>query len=296
MVDSADILDSTRRGGRSTPRRRWWRFRSDWGTLVGLTVISGMLLCAMFAPLIAPYSPTDQALREKAQGPSLRHPLGLDELGRDLLSRVLYGARDTLGGALAAVVLSAIAGVILGLTVGYVGGPVDEIVMRIADGMLAFPYIVVAVFLAALLGPGLWGAIIAVAIASVPGYTRLIRSIVLTVREQEYVRAAVGCGATSMRVATRHVLPNSISPLIVFASLDAAGVLIRLSSLSFIGMGAQPPTPDWGLMLTTAQEWLGEAPHIAMVPGVAIVLAAVALNLVGEGLRDVFDPRLGTSR
>jgi peptide/nickel transport system permease protein len=259
--------------------------------VTGLAVIAVMVTCAAAAPVLAPYSPTDQSLRLRAQGPSLHHPLGLDELGRDLLSRLLYGARYTLGGALVAVGVSAIVGVALGLTVGYAGNAVDEIVMRVADGMLAFPYIVVAVFLAAFLGPGLLGAIIAIGIASAPGYTRLVRGIVLTVRGQEYIGAAVASGATSLRVAVRHILPNSISPVIVFASLDGASALIRLSSLSFIGMGAQPPMPEWGTMLNTAQEWLSVSPHISMVPGLAIVLAAVALNLIGEGLRDALDPR-----
>jgi len=273
-------------------RRRRWRLGRDWGAVTGLAVIAVMVTCAAAAPALAPYSPTDQSLRQRAQAPSLHHPLGLDELGRDLLSRLLYGARYTLGGALVAVGVAAFVGVALGLTVGYAGSVVDEIVMRVADGMLAFPYIVVAVFLAAFLGPGLLGAIIAIGIASAPGYTRLVRGIVLTVRGQEYIGAAVASGATGLRVAVRHILPNSISPVIVFASLDAASALIRLSSLSFIGMGAQPPTPEWGTMLNTAQEWLSVSSHISMAPGLAIVLAAVAFNLVGEALRDALDPRL----
>ena len=251
-----------------------------------------MVVCAAAAPVLAPYSPTDQSLRLRAQGPSLHHPLGLDELGRDLLSRLLYGARYTLGGALLAVGVAVVLGLALGLTVGYAGRTVDEIVMRFMDGMLAFPYIVVAVFLAAFLGPGLLGAVVAIGIASAPGYTRLVRGIVLTVRGQEYISAAVASGATGPRVALHHILPNSISPVIVFASLDAASALIRLSSLSFIGMGAQPPTPEWGTMLNTAQEWLSVSPHISMAPGLAIVLAAVSLNLVGEALRDLLDPRM----
>ncbi len=268
------------------------RPRRDAAAITGVAVIAIMIVCAAAAPALAPYSPTDQSLRLRAQGPSLHHPLGLDELGRDLLSRLLYGARYTLGGALIAVSASAAVGTALGLAVGYAGSVVDELVMRVVDGMLAFPYIVVAVFLAAFLGPGLPGAIIAIGIASAPGYVRLVRGIVLTVRGQEYIGAAVASGATRLRVALRHILPNSISPVIVFASLDAASALIRLSSLSFIGMGAQPPTPEWGTMLNTAQEWLSVSPHISMAPGLAIVLAAVALNLVGEALRDALDPRL----
>jgi peptide/nickel transport system permease protein len=266
--------------------------RRDAAAFAGVAVIAIMIACAAAAPALAPYSPTDQSLRLRGQGPSLHHPLGLDELGRDLLSRLLYGARYTLGGALIAVGASAAVGTALGLAVGYTGGVVDELVMRAVDGTLAFPYIVVAVFLAAFLGPGLPGAVIAIGIASAPGYIRLVRGIVLAVRGQEFIGAAVASGATRLRIVLRHVLPNSISLVIVFASLDAASALIRLSSLSFIGMGAQPPTPEWGTMLNTAQEWLSVSPHISMVPGLAIVLAAVALNLVGEALRDALDPRL----
>lgn len=266
--------------------------RRDAAAVAGVAVIALMIFCAGAAPALAPYSPTDQSLRLRAQGPSLHHPLGLDELGRDLLSRLLYGARYTLGGALIAVGASAAAGTALGLAVGYAGSVVDELVMRVVDGMLAFPYIVVAVFLAAFLGPGLPVAVIAIGIASAPGYIRLVRGIVLTVRGQEYIGAAVASGATRLRVALHHILPNSISPVIVFASLDAASALIRLSSLSFIGMGAQPPMPEWGTMLNAAQEWLSVSPHISMAPGLAIVLAAVALNLVGEAFRDALDPRL----
>ena len=266
--------------------------RRDAAAVAGVAVIALMIFCAGAAPALAPYSPTDQSLRLRAQGPSLHHPLGLDELGRDLLSRLLYGARYTLGGALIAVGASAAAGTALGLAVGYAGSVVDELVMRVVDGMLAFPYIVVAVFLAAFLGPGLPVAVIAIGIASAPGYIRLVRGIVLTVRGQEYIGAAVASGATRLRVALHHILPNSISPVIVFASLDAASALIRLSSLSFIGMGAQPPMPEWGTMLNAAQEWLSVSPHISMAPGLAIVLAAVALILVGEAFRDALDPRL----
>ena len=266
--------------------------RRDAAAVAGVAVIALMIFCAGAAPALAPYSPTDQSLRLRAQGPSLHHPLGLDDLGRDLLSRLLYGARYTLGGALIAVGASAAAGTALGLAVGYAGSVVDELVMRVVDGMLAFPYIVVAVFLAAFLGPGLPVAVIAIGIASAPGYIRLVRGIVLTVRGQEYIGAAVASGATRLRVALHHILPNSISPVIVFASLDAASALIRLSSLSFIGMGAQPPMPEWGTMLNAAQEWLSVSPHISMAPGLAIVLAAVALNLVGEAFRDALDPRL----
>ncbi len=276
-----------------TSRRRRWLVR-DWGTLLGLSIIGAMLVTALLAPLIAPYDPTDQVLQLRAQGPSWQHPLGMDGLGRDQLSRILFGARETLGAAVAAVGLAAILGVALGLLVGYVGGLLDELTMRLADGLLAFPYIVVAVLLVVVLGPGLPSAVVAVGIASIPGYARLVRGVVLGIREQEYVQAAVAAGATGWRIALRHILPNSLSPIIVYASLDMAAAIIRLSSLSFIGLGAQPPAPEWGAMLNAAQQWLTVAPHISLVPGIAIVLVVVSFNLVGDGLRDSLDPRLTT--
>ncbi len=273
----------------SRRHKHWFR---NGGSLAGFTIIVLMLACAVAAPWIAPYDPTNMALTERAQGPSWNHPLGTDGLGRDLLSRMLLGARYTLGGALASVVLGATAGSCVGVAVGYLGNATDNVVMRIVDGMLAFPYIVVAVFLVALLGPGLSSAVVAMGIASVPAYIRLVRGIVLGVRGQEYVHGAVAAGATVPRIIWRYVLPNVISPVVVYASLDAASALIRLSSLSFIGMGAQPPMPEWGAMMSTAVEWLTVDPYMSIVPGVAIVLAAVAFNLVAEGVRDMLDPRL----
>lgn len=276
-------------------RRRWSRLPHDSAATAALLTVGVFVLCAIAAPLLAPYSPTDQALGSIAQGPSRAHPFGMDGLGRDELSRVIWGARATLGGALASVGVAAVIGVPLGLLVGYVGGALDELVMRTTDGVLAFPYIVIAVLLVVLLGPGLPSAIVAAGISSVPGYTRLIRGVVLGVREQEYVHAAGALGASRLRIALRHILPNSIPPIIVYASLDMAAAIVKLTSLSFIGLGAQPPRPEWGLMLSDAQQWLTVAPHISIVPGVMIVSAVVAFSVVGDYLRDALDPRTAPS-
>jgi peptide/nickel transport system permease protein len=277
------------------PGRRGLR-ALDPAAAAGLLVILFTIACAIAAPLIAPYSPTDQSLTLRAQGPSPAHPLGLDGLGRDQLSRLIFGARFTIGGALVAVVIAVLVGVPVGLIVGYVGGLLDNLLMRTADAMLAFPYIVVAVFLVVWLGPGLPSAIVAASIASVPGYARLVRGLTLTLREREYVQAALASGASRRRILLRHILPNGLSPVVIYASLDVASAIIRLSSISFIGLGAQPPTPEWGAMLNAAQQWLAVAPHISLVPGIAIVALVVSFNLLGDGLRDALDPRLRHER
>ena len=291
----------TEKGPQATARHRgapglWGdalrRLARNRGAVAGGAVFALFLLMALAAPLLSPHDLIRLNVAESLEPPSLRHWLGTDQFGRDVLARIIHGARVSMAMGVAAVTISVVLGSALGLLSGYYRGPVDLLVMRVVDGMLAFPYIVVAVFLAAFLGPGLPVAVIAIGIASAPGYIRLVRGIVLTVRGQEYIGAAVASGATRLRVALHHILPNSISPVIVFASLDAASALIRLSSLSFIGMGAQPPMPEWGTMLNAAQEWLSVSPHISMAPGLAIVLAAVALNLVGEAFRDALDPRL----
>lgn len=282
--------------GRRSPRVRGRRLALDAAAIGGLVVILATVACALAAPLIAPYDPTSQSLTLRAQGPSPSHPLGMDGLGRDQLSRLIFGARFTVGGALAAVAIAVLIGVPVGLLVGYVGGLLDNLLMRTADAMLAFPYIVVAVFLVVWLGPGLPSAIVAASIASVPGYARLVRGLTLALREREYVQAAAASGASRSRILLRHILPNSLSPLIIYASLDMALAIIRLSSISFIGLGAQPPTPEWGAMLNAAQQWLTVAPHISLVPGVTIVVLVVSFNLLGDGLRDALDPRLGHER
>lgn len=278
----------TQRGGLRDPLERLAR---DRGALVGLAILTLTVALAVFAPAVSPYDPIEQQIRLRGQAPSGEHPLGLDEVGRDMFSRILFGARATVGGAFGAVLLAAIAGVGIGLFSGSARGRIDDVIMRIADGMLAFPSIIIAVLAVVFLEPGMLSVIAAVAIADVPGYARLMRGQTLAVREQDYVLAAKAVGSSPLRVALRHVLPNTIAPIVVFSSLQIGSAIIRLASLSFLGFGARPPEPEWGAMLNAAQAWLGTAPHISIVPGVAIVTLVVAFNLVGDGVRDALDPR-----
>lgn len=277
--------------GRGSIRQAWERLARDRGALLGLAILALTVLLATVAPLVSPYDPIEQSLRLRGQGPSPEHPFGLDEVGRDLLSRILFGARVTVGGSMGAVALAALAGVTLGLVAGTVRGRIDSLLMRVADGMLAFPSIVIAILAVVFLGPGLLSAIAAVAIADIPGYARLMRGQTLVVREQEYVLAAEAVGASPAGVALRHVLPNTVAPIVVYSSLQIGSAIIRLASLSFLGFGAQPPEPEWGAMLNAAQQWLGTAPHISLVPGIAIVTLVIAFNLLGDGVRDALDPR-----
>jgi len=270
------------------------RLLHDPAAVAGLTVIVMTALAAVFASSLSPFSPTDQALALRAQPPSFEHPLGLDGVGRDLLSRILHGAGYTVGGAVLAVGLATTAGVCVGLTAGYLGGAFDRVLMRTADLMLAFPSILIAILLVTFLGPDFLSAVLAVGIGAVPGYARIVRGLTLSIREREFIHAAVASGARPVRIVTRHVLPNVISLIIVYSSLEIGSAIIRLASLSFLGLGAQPPTPEWGAMLNSAQQWLTIAPHISLVPGIAISLVVLSFNMVGDGLRDVLDPRLAS--
>ncbi len=270
------------------------RLLRDPAAVIGLVVILVTVLAGVFASSLAPYSPTDQTLALRAQPPSFQHPLGLDGVGRDLLSRVLYGASYTVGGSLLAVSLATGAGVCVGLIAGYLGGTADRVLMRSADLMLAFPSILIAILLVTFLGPDLLSAVLAVGVAAVPGYARIVRGLTLSIREREFILAAVASGAGPVRIVTRHVLPNTISAIIVYSSLEIGSAIIRLASLSFLGLGAQPPTPEWGAMLNSAQQWLTVAPHISLIPGIAISLVVLSFNVVGDGLRDVLDPRLAS--
>ena len=281
-------------GGRGSYRDLLRQLLRDPAAVTGLAILLLTTIGAVFASTLSPYSPTDQELALRAQAPSLAHPLGLDGVGRDLLSRLLHGANYTLGSSLAAVTLAMGAGMCVGLTAGYLGGTPDRLLMRAVDLMLSFPSIVIGILLVTFLSPGLPAAVLAAGIAGVPGYARLVRGLTLSIREREFIHAAVACGAGSVRIVTRHVLPNAISTIVVYSSLDIGSAIVRLASLSFLGFGAQPPTPEWGAMLNSAQQWLFIAPHISLVPGVAISLVVLAFNLVGDGLRDALDPRMST--
>jgi len=254
-----------------------------------LTIV--LVLMAVAAPLLAPFDPDVQDTSRRLEAPSHDHPLGLDDLGRDVLSRILFGARVSLRVGFSVVILGSLIGVFLGSIAGYFGGAADLIVMRICDILLAFPGILLAIALVAMLGPSLNNVIIALAIINWVGYARLVRGQVLKVREMEYVTAAKALGARSPRVILRHVLPNVINPIIVMATLGLAGVILAEAALSFLGLGVQPPTPSWGKMLDSGRRYLGVANHLAIFPGAAIMLAVMGLNFLGDGLIDALDPK-----
>lgn len=257
----------------------------------GLLLTVVLIVAALAAPLLAPFDPNFQDTGRRLEPPSKQHLLGLDDLGRDVLSRILYGARVSLRVGFSVVIMASLVGVTLGAIAGYFGGAADLIVMRVCDILLAFPGILLAIALVAVLGPSLNNVILALATIGWVGYARLVRGQVLKVREMEYITAAKALGAKSPRVIVLHVLPNVINPVIVMATLGLAGAILAEAALSFLGLGVQPPTPSWGAMLTAGRRYLGLANHLAIFPGIAIMLAVMGLNFLGDGLIDALDPK-----
>ena len=257
----------------------------------GLLLTVVLMLVALAAPLLSPFDPNVQDTSRRLEAPSRQHLLGLDDLGRDVLSRIIWGARVSLRVGFSVVVLAALIGITLGAISGYFGGLVDTAVMRFTDILLAFPGILLAIALVAVLGPKLNNVILALATIGWVSYARLVRGQVLKVREMEYVTAAKAIGARSPRVIVLHVLPNVMNPVIVMATLGLAGAILAEAALSFLGLGVQPPTPSWGAMLTAGRRYLGLANHLAIFPGAAIMLAVMGLNFLGDGLIDALDPK-----
>jgi peptide/nickel transport system permease protein len=257
----------------------------------GAILTIALIVVALAAPLLAPFDPNAQDTFRRLEPPSRQHLLGLDDLGRDVLSRIVWGARVSLRVGFSVVILASVIGITLGAMAGYFGGGVDTVVMRITDILLAFPGILLAIALVAVLGPSLNNVILALATIGWVGYARLVRGQVLKVREMEFVTAAKALGARSPRVIVRHVLPNVINPVIVMATLGLAGAILAEAALSFLGLGVQPPTPSWGAMLTAGRRYLGLANHLAIYPGIAIMLAVMGLNFLGDGLIDALDPK-----
>lgn len=260
--------------------------------LAGLWVVGLVVGAALLAPVVAPADPAKPDFTNLLQSPSRAHLLGTDDLGRDILSRVIYGARTSLLAGCVSVGLAVLVGLPLGLVSGYYRGPLDNFLMRLTDALLSFPFLVLALAIAAVLGTGLVKAMIAIGIVFTPGFIRLARGQVLSERERTYVEAARALGARDGRILWRHILPNTLSPVLVQASLAMAAAITAEATLSFLGLGTQPPTPSWGSMLNIAQAYLGRAPWLALWPGLAIFLTVLSLNLVGDGLREVLDPRL----
>lgn len=259
--------------------------------LIGLAVILLIVFCAALADVISPYDPTMLDYMAMIAPPSPEHWLGTDEIGRDILSRLIYGTRVSLIIVVFSILLSLLVGGAIGLVAGFLGGWVDSVVMRIMDGLLAFPLLVLALGVVAVLGPDVTNAVIALSVVNVPGFARLVRGLVLSVRELDFVQAARSVGASDLRIMLYHIWPSIAGNVIVYASLRASSVLIAESSLAFLGLGAPPPTPTWGQMLTTAIEY-GDAWWISVFPGLAIFFAALAFNFFGDGLRDAMDVKL----
>nr|WP_049889273.1 nickel transporter permease [Natronolimnohabitans innermongolicus] len=270
--------------------------RRNPSAVAGAVVVATLALLAVVGPILAPYDPNAQHLDNRLQGPSFAHPLGTDQLGRDVATRLLYGARITLGIAVLITAVRLTIGVAVGLVAGYCGGWVDETLMRVVDVLLAFPGIVLALVVAGILGPSLTNLVLALAVVGWTRYARIVRSSVLELRERPFVAASRLTGAPRRRVLRRHVLPNVAGPVVVLATLDLGGVVLAAAGLSFLGLGAQPPTPEWGTMLSTGRHHLREASWLVNAPGLAIVLAVLGTNLLGDGLRDALDPNDRTER
>lgn len=268
------------------------RFLRNRQAVAGLIMLTILVFCAVFAPVIAPYDPIKQDLRNRLDPPSWEHIMGTDELGRDIFSRILYGARISLTVGLIAVSLSCVAGCLLGVIAGYYGGVLDNIIMRCADVLMAIPSILLNIAIVAALGTGLQNVMIAIGISSIPGYCRIMRASILSLRDQEFVEASRAAGAGGVYIITHHILPNCLAPLIVQATLRTGSAILSCASMSFIGLGIVPPTPEWGAMLSSGREFLRDAPHLTTFPGVAIMFAVFAMNLMGDGLRDALDPKL----
>ena len=270
----------------------WARFRRNRLALIGLALVVVLGLSAALAPWLAPHDPARQSLIEKRAKPGGKFLLGADEFGRDILSRVIHGSRVALLVGLLSAVIAVAGGLLLGTFAGYAGGWLDAVMMRAIEILLAFPYLLLALAIVAMLGPGALNTTIAVGIWGVPAVTRIVRGSVLALRETEYVGAARALGAPAPALLRRHILPNVLPGLIVYATLFMANAILLEAALSFLGLGVQPPTASWGLMVSTGRDVLLVAPHVATVPGLAIMVAVLAFNLVGDGLRDALDPRL----
>ncbi|MGO4739754.1 ABC transporter permease [Bosea sp. 2KB_26] len=271
--------------------RVWRRLSKRKSALVGLAVVLLMVFVAIFAPLLAPYDPAAQSWTAVRKAPSAAHWFGTDEAGRDMLSRIIWGARASLLAGLTSVGIAMAIGVPLGLAAGFLGGLVDGLISRFTDAMLACPFLILAIALAAFLGPSLTNAMLAIGITAMPLFIRLTRGQVLSIKAEDYVEAASAVGNPQWRIAVRHILPNILPQLMVQATLTIAAAIIAEASMSFLGLGLQPPAPSWGSMLNSAQRFLSNAPWMALWPGIAIFATVLSFNLLGDGLRDALDPR-----
>ncbi|PVA07431.1 ABC transporter permease [Thalassorhabdomicrobium marinisediminis] len=286
-----DLATSRRQAAWGRRYRIWLALKANPLAMIGLFIIVLCVLLAFLAPLLAPYDPAIQDLENRLARPSADHLLGTDELGRDILSRLLYGGRITLGIVVAVVVMVAPVGLAVGTIAGYFGGWVDKTLMRLTDVFLAFPRLILALAFVAALNPGVQSAILAIALTAWPPYARIARAETLTVRNSEFIEAVAMTGASPWRIILRHVAPLCVPSLVVRVTLDMASIIITAASLGFLGMGAQPPSPEWGAMIATAKRFILDQWWVALSPCIAILLVSLAFNFLGDGLRDVLDPK-----
>ena len=270
----------------------WVRLRRNKLALFGLFLVVSLIVIAIFAGIIAPYDPVQIALKESLKPPSFSHLMGTDVLGRDVFSRIIYGTRASLVIGVVATSISLVIGVVVGAISGYYGGWIDSIMMRITDIFFAFPFFLLAIAIMTFLGPSFINVFIALGIVGWTNYARLVRGQVISVKESDYVEAAHAVGAKDLRIIWKHVLPNTLAPIIVYTTMNVGGVILSEAGLSFLGIGVQPPAPSWGLMLSEASNFIFNAPWMVIWPGVAIFLTVLGYNLLGDGLRDALDPRM----
>lgn len=273
-------------------REVWRRLKQNKAAMFGLVVISTLILAAIFADVIAPYGYDDQNLKARFLTPNGDHWLGTDNFGRDIFSRILYGAQVSLKVGLIAVGIAMFTGGTLGAIAGFYGGKLDNVIMRFIDILLAIPGILLAISIVAALGPELRNVMIAVGVGSIPSYARIVRASVLSLRDQEFIEAARAVGASDTRLILKHIIPNSMAPLIVQSTIGVAGAILSAAGLGFIGLGIQPPLAEWGAMLNSGRQYIRDYPHMTAFPGLAIMITIFALNMLGDGLRDALDPRL----
>ncbi|MDR1863327.1 MAG: ABC transporter permease [Treponema sp.] len=268
------------------------RLRKNKAAMLGLYIFLFEVLIAFLSRWIIPYDYTAMDLKNLLASPSLKHLFGTDELGRDVFSRILYGMQYSLSIGVSAVLVAIFAGVVIGSVAGYFGGTVDNIIMRILDVIQAIPGLLLTIAISAVLGSGFDKTILALGMGNIPGYARLLRASIMNIRKMEYLEAAevINCG--KLRIIARHLLPNSFAPLIVQATMGVAGAILTAASLSFIGLGVRPPTPEWGAMLSAGRSYMRDYPHLVIFPGVSIMIMVLALNILGDGLRDALDPKL----
>ncbi|SEO70322.1 peptide/nickel transport system permease protein [Paenibacillus sophorae] len=268
------------------------RFKKNKRAIVGLWMVIIFVCIAIFARWLAPYDPIAQNMQIILNPPSLSHPFGTDEYGRDILSRVIYGAQISLMVGVVGVLISIVFGVALGTISGYFGGKADILIMRVMDVFMAFPSFLLALAIVSVLGPGMVNVMIAIGIFSIPAFARISRSSVMSVNNKEYIEAAKSMGSGHVRIIFKHVIPNSIAPIIVLSTMRIATAILTASGLSFLGMGAQPPTPELGAMLSSGRDYLRSDPHVSTIPGLAIMFMVLAFNMLGDGIRDALDPKM----